>query len=64
MQHEGVRLNPFTFVVVLNACVNIVAIEKGMSTHEHLIQNGWGSDVFAVNCLVDMYAKCGNMEDA
>jgi hypothetical protein len=49
MQHEGVRLEFFTFVVVLNACANIVAIEKGMSTHEHIIQNGWGSDVFAMN---------------
>jgi pentatricopeptide repeat protein len=34
-----------------------------MYVHEHIIQNGWGSYVFAANCLADMYAKCGNMED-
>jgi hypothetical protein len=42
MQHEGVSPGSFTFVVVLNACTSIVAIEEGRSAQEHIIQNGWG----------------------
>jgi hypothetical protein len=33
----------FTFVVVLNACVSVVAIEEGRSAHEQIIQSGWDS---------------------
>jgi pentatricopeptide repeat protein len=54
----------FTFVVVLIACVSVVAIEEGRSAHEQVIQSGWDSDVKVGNCLVDMYAECGSMEDA
>jgi len=54
----------FTFVAVLNACMSVVAIEEGRSAHEQIIQSGWDSDVKVGNCLVDMYAECGSMEDA
>jgi pentatricopeptide repeat protein len=64
MQQEGLQPDSFTFVAVLNACASIVAIEEGRSAHEQIIQGGWDSDVFVANCLVDMYAKCGSMEDA
>ncbi len=29
-----------------------------------IIKNGWDLDVFVGSSLVDMYAKCGSMEDA
>jgi len=64
MQQEGLQPDSFTFVAVLNACASIVAIEEGRSAHEQIIQGGWDSNVFVANCLVDMYAKCGSMEDA
>jgi pentatricopeptide repeat protein len=64
MQQEGVHPDSASFVAVLNACVSAVAIEEGRSAHEKIIQSGWDSDVKVGNCLVDMYAKCGSMEDA
>jgi pentatricopeptide repeat protein len=63
MKQEGVQPNSITFVGVLNACASIVALE-GRCVHEEIIESGWDSDVFVVNSLVDMYAKCGSMEDA
>ncbi len=62
-QLEVVRPDSFTFVAVLNACTSVVAIEEGRSAHEQVIQSGWDSYVKVGNCLVDMYAKCGSMED-
>ncbi|KAH9530503.1 hypothetical protein CY35_20G006400 [Sphagnum magellanicum] len=64
MQHEGVQPDLVTYVAVLNACANVVALEEGRRTHERIIQSRCESDVFVRNSLVDMYAECGSMEDA
>ncbi len=49
---------------VLKACASVGAIEEGRCVHRQIIQSGLESDVFVGNSLVDMYAKCGSMEDA
>jgi pentatricopeptide repeat protein len=64
MQQEGVQPNSVTFVGVLNACASVVALEEGRCAHEQIIERGWDSDVFVGSSLVDMYTKCGTMEDA
>ncbi len=64
MQQEGVQPYSVTFVGVLKACVSILVLEEGRYVHQQIIQFGWGSDVFVGNSLVDMYAKCGSIEDA
>jgi hypothetical protein len=45
-------------------CANMVALEKGRWVHKLIIQSGLESNVFVGSHLVDMYAKCGNMENA
>ncbi len=57
------QLKYVTFVAVLNAFASLFAIDEGRFAHEQIIQSGWDSDVFAGNCLVDIYAKCGSVED-
>jgi pentatricopeptide repeat protein len=64
MQQEGMIPNSFTFVQVLNACSISQALEKGRCVHKQIIQGGFESDVFMGNSLVDMYAKCGSIQDA
>jgi pentatricopeptide repeat protein len=59
-----VHPNTVTFVGVLNACASVVALKEGRSVHEQIIQSGCESDVFVGSSLVDMYAKCGSLEDA
>jgi pentatricopeptide repeat protein len=49
---------------VLNVCANVVALEESRYAHKQIIESGCESDVFVSNSLVDMYAKCGSMEDA
>jgi len=51
-------------VGVLNACASVVALEEGKHAHEQIIEREWDSNAFLASSLVDMYAKCGNMEDA
>jgi len=43
-----------TFVVVLNACASLVALEDGRCAHEQIIQSGWDLDVFMGTSLVDI----------
>jgi pentatricopeptide repeat protein len=39
-------------------------LEDGRLVHKQLIQSGYKSDAFVCNSLVDMYAKCGSIEEA
>jgi pentatricopeptide repeat protein len=64
MQQEGVQPDPVTFVVVLNACASLQALEEGSRIYEEIIQSSCKSDAFVIGSLVDVYAKCGNMENA
>ncbi len=64
MPQEGVQPDPVTFVGVLNACVSAVTLEEARCAHEQIIQSGFESDSFVGSSLVDMYAKCGSIEDA
>jgi len=56
MQQEGVQPVAVIFTGVLNACASIVALEVG----RHICE----SDVFVCSSFIDMYAKCGSIEDA
>jgi pentatricopeptide repeat protein len=64
MLMTGIKANQFTFASILPACTNLVVIETGKKIHEKIIRMGFESDVFVGSALVDMYAKCGSMEDA
>ncbi|KAH8956695.1 hypothetical protein BDL97_07G055400 [Sphagnum fallax] len=64
MQKKGMRPDRFTFLPVLNACAHLRALEEGRQAHELIMQTGCEADVFVGSSLVDMYAKCGHMEDA
>ncbi len=46
VQQEGVQPNSVTFMGVLNACANLIALEEGRCVHHWIIQNGFG-----VRCL-------------
>jgi pentatricopeptide repeat protein len=64
MQREGMIPDTFTFVQVLNACSGLQALEEGRCIHAQIMQRGCESDAYLGSSLVDMYAKCGSMEDA
>ncbi|KAL6197193.1 hypothetical protein ACLB2K_032805 [Fragaria x ananassa] len=49
---------------LLNACANLSAYEQGKQIHVHILKYGFLSDAFAGNSLVNMYSKCGSIDDA
>jgi pentatricopeptide repeat protein len=64
MQKKGMRPDRFTFLPVLNSCAGLQALEEARRAHELIMQTGCEADVLVGSSLVDMYAKCGHMEDA
>ncbi|XP_024537528.1 putative pentatricopeptide repeat-containing protein At3g01580 [Selaginella moellendorffii] len=69
-----------SFVIALKACscvaasedgelvddkmVKVEALAKGMEIHSRARKLGHESEILVANALVDMYAKCGSLEDA
>eukprot|EP01018_Ginkgo_biloba_P018985 Gb_02561 [translate_table: standard] len=64
MQSCGVQPDNFMFSCVLKVCAGIVALQQGKEIHSCIIRSGFESYVFVGNALIDMYAKCGNVDDA
>ncbi|KAJ7540618.1 hypothetical protein O6H91_10G023300 [Diphasiastrum complanatum] len=64
MKQEGVQPDNVTFVLLLQACASLAALEQGKQLHSDIIKRGFQSDVIVGSTLVDMYSKCGCTEDA
>ncbi|XP_010255496.1 PREDICTED: pentatricopeptide repeat-containing protein At4g21065 [Nelumbo nucifera] len=64
MRAEGVRSNQFTFPSVLTACAALLERWFGMQVHGCIIRTGFGVNVFVESALLDMYAKCGDLNSA
>ncbi|XP_068646897.1 pentatricopeptide repeat-containing protein At3g16610 [Aristolochia californica] len=64
MVHLGVRPNKFTFPFVLKACAALLALGDAKKIHRHAKSTGFDCDLFVSTALVDLYAKCGCLDDA
>lgn len=65
MQGREIRLSEFTLVSALNACAKLGALEQGKWIHEYIKRNeDIELNVIVVTAIIDMYCKCGNVEDA
>jgi pentatricopeptide repeat protein len=54
----------FTLSSILSVCSAMMALEQGEQIHAHMIKIGFLSDVVVNSALVNMYNKCGSIEDA
>ncbi|XP_015972034.1 pentatricopeptide repeat-containing protein At5g08510-like [Arachis duranensis] len=57
-------LDFFVFPVVLNICCGLGELELGIQLHGMLVKQGFVANVYVCNALIDMYGKCGSLEDA
>eukprot|EP00250_Pteridium_aquilinum_P020353 c24790_g13_i1 orf=179-2359(-) len=64
MREEGIEADRVTFLFLLKACGSIGALRKGKVIHEHIIRSGLESNVVVGSTVIDMYAKCGALEEA
>ncbi|XP_057461492.1 pentatricopeptide repeat-containing protein At4g02750-like [Actinidia eriantha] len=64
MWKSGTRPNQFTFSSALDACAGCSSLLTGKQVHSNMLKSGIPSDVILSTSLVDMYAKCGDIEAA
>ncbi|KAF3601684.1 hypothetical protein F2Q69_00033456 [Brassica cretica] len=63
-EEEGISPDVYTVTAVLNCCARNRLLEEGKRVHEWIKENDMGFDIFLSNALMDMYAKCGSMQEA
>ncbi|KAG9457196.1 hypothetical protein H6P81_001704 [Aristolochia fimbriata] len=69
MKRESFCPTHYTFGNILSSCADLADLYLGRQVHGHVIKHGFRfeagpeSDVFVGNSLVDMYTKCGSVQD-
>ncbi|KAL2536696.1 Pentatricopeptide repeat-containing protein [Forsythia ovata] len=64
MLRKGIEPDEVTLVGVLNSCANLGVLELGKWIHAYVDKNRNEVDGFIGNALIDMYAKCGSIDNA
>ncbi|KAJ0974630.1 hypothetical protein J5N97_016595 [Dioscorea zingiberensis] len=67
MQAQDVRPNAFTVVALLIACNELGSLHLGRWVHDYARAHdglGLARNVYVCTALIDMYSKCGSIEDA
>lgn len=63
MQHAGLAPNRVTMINALDACAHSGNIKMGAWIHGAVKRDGWEVDVVLGTALIDMYVKCGRVEE-
>ncbi|KAF5196985.1 Pentatricopeptide repeat-containing protein, partial [Thalictrum thalictroides] len=65
MHSKGIHPDEFTYSSVLSACGDMGAHCQGLGIHGHIVKRGFSEGCLVVqNSLVDMYGKCGCVDEA
>jgi pentatricopeptide repeat protein len=64
MRFENVIPDEVALVTVLSACVHLEDFDLGRSVHAFIVTYGMLVDGFLGNALLDLYAKCGKLDEA
>ena len=63
MKKTDVVEDKVTFLSVIKACSRPAGLRYGMYAHDRIVRIGLNFDVMIANSIVDMYAKCRNIEE-
>ncbi|KAJ7528052.1 hypothetical protein O6H91_16G084700 [Diphasiastrum complanatum] len=64
MQGKDLKPDPVTFVCALDACASLGALAKGQEIHVAIVDSGCEGQVIVGTALVNLYGKCGRLENA
>ncbi|KAK4478098.1 hypothetical protein RD792_017363 [Penstemon davidsonii] len=64
MQQYGIKPDLVTMLSVVSACAHLGALDQAKQIRKFVDENGFGKALPINNALIDMYAKCGNLEGA
>ncbi|KAK3231114.1 hypothetical protein Dsin_002995 [Dipteronia sinensis] len=61
---EGTKIETSCYVPLLQECIHRNSISEVQILHAHIIKTGTHQDPFVMTFLVNVYTKCGTMEEA
>ncbi|KAM7266764.1 hypothetical protein ACFE04_008930 [Oxalis oulophora] len=64
MRKTGADPNNITLSGVLSACASIGALDLGKWVETYASEKNLRHDIFVASALIDMYAKCGSLDNA
>ncbi|XXG87589.1 hypothetical protein AAC387_Pa11g2241 [Persea americana] len=64
MRCAEIEVDGFTLATVLGVCGDLGALDLGKWVHSYIDRKGVEMDVVLGSSLVDMYAKCGSLDEA
>lgn len=64
MKAHSITLDGYVFPKVLKACTRLLNFEEGIRVHNDVIRFGVELNLHVCNSLIDMYSKCGDIENA
>lgn len=64
MLELGIQADAMTMVTVLQACATLGALQQGRWVHEQLLRTRMEVNVYLGASLINMYARCGSIEEA
>ncbi|XP_024525037.1 putative pentatricopeptide repeat-containing protein At3g23330 isoform X2 [Selaginella moellendorffii] len=64
MEPQEVKRDATTFMSVLEACAAMKSLQQGRLVHAALEGSGFDLNSFVAGTVVNMYAKCGSLQDA
>ncbi|XP_043719966.1 pentatricopeptide repeat-containing protein At5g66520-like [Telopea speciosissima] len=64
MQFQNVDIDGFTLASIAGVCGDLGALDLGKWLHSYIDRKSMNIDVVLGTSLVDMYAKCGSLNDA
>lgn len=64
MLADGIDFTSYSLPLCISACSQLSAICEGKQLHVFAIKSGYNRDVYVGSSTIDMYAKCGNIEES
>ncbi|ONK65744.1 uncharacterized protein A4U43_C06F480 [Asparagus officinalis] len=64
MREDGMTPTEFSYASVINSCARLSSLSEGRQIHAQITKSGYDADVYAGSSLIDMYSKCGNVDEA
>ncbi|XP_068663710.1 pentatricopeptide repeat-containing protein At1g09190 [Aristolochia californica] len=64
MWNKGLELDDATLVIILPVCARLGAVDIGRWAHSYADSKGLSKVIAVGNSLIDMYAKCGDLDSA
>ncbi|KAL0417477.1 UNVERIFIED_CONTAM: putative pentatricopeptide repeat-containing protein, mitochondrial [Sesamum radiatum] len=64
MSLERVKPDSSTFTMAIKACTSLLDLVTGEEIWKNAMKRGYGDDIFVGSSILNLYSKCGKMDEA